>query len=164
MQHQLILNYVEIIRIAWNKNLYFHENYTKNIRYSWFIFCFNAFETFKFLVFLRISLYCSNVKEYILSGSILLLIITILNGICIYLLHLILWPPVFWKSILQLWLVSIFKLGTILTKTLLSTSATIIKKSLHFLTTQSISLVSFLQRPQIHQSLCSVLFISANWE
>ena len=41
--------------------------------------CCDAFETFRFLVFLRISSYRTDVKENILSGSILLLIITILE-------------------------------------------------------------------------------------
>ena len=41
--------------------------------------CCDAFETFKFLVFLRTSSYCTVLKENILSGSILLLIITTLE-------------------------------------------------------------------------------------
>ena len=43
------------------------------------LLCFDAFETFKLLIFLRTSTYCTEVTENYFSGSILLFIMTILG-------------------------------------------------------------------------------------
>ena len=85
--------------------------------------CSDAFETLIFLVFLRISFYCTGVKENILSGWILLLIVIL--GWCLYLFIVFNTRlSVFWKFILQLWSVGIFKSLTISTKKSLNISAT----------------------------------------
>ena len=94
--------------------------------------CCDAFETFKFVVFLRTSSYCTIIKENILSGSILLLIITIFEWYFYLFIAFNTGSSVFWKSILQLWLFGIFKLGTILTKKLLNISATFSSSDITF--------------------------------
>ena len=86
--------------------------------------CWGSLETFKFLVFLRTSSYCTKIKENKLPHSILLLMITILEWYLGLFIAFNTESSVFWKSILQLWLVSIFKLGATLTIKLLNISAT----------------------------------------